>query len=139
MCVRVKVRRGGGCSSTSIHISSFLLCVSTQPLPLSSLSLCIAPRPSSRHTNNNYFLNAYQHIWLEIMRENADYGSLLSTLTVMWRSRALTALLCDPAHRPPLPLPAPNPAYSPPLHPPAWSTQTTCRVFSFSPDRSRTA
>ncbi|XP_071354116.1 ryanodine receptor 3-like isoform X1 [Trachinotus anak] len=34
-----------------------------------------------RHKNNNYFLNAYRHIWLEIMHENADYDSLLSMLT----------------------------------------------------------
>ncbi|KAM8737293.1 ryanodine receptor 3 isoform 5-T5 [Acanthopagrus schlegelii] len=34
-----------------------------------------------RHTNNNYFLNAYRHIWLEIMHENTDYDSLLSMLT----------------------------------------------------------
>ncbi|XP_044021701.1 ryanodine receptor 3-like isoform X8 [Siniperca chuatsi] len=34
-----------------------------------------------RHKNNNYFLNSYQHIWLEIMHENADYDSLLSMLT----------------------------------------------------------
>lgn len=35
-----------------------------------------------RHTNNNYFLNAYQHIWLELKHENSDSGSLLSMLTV---------------------------------------------------------
>ncbi|XP_067335752.1 ryanodine receptor 3-like isoform X3 [Channa argus] len=34
-----------------------------------------------RHKNNNYFLNAYRHIWLEIMHENTDYDSLLSMLT----------------------------------------------------------
>ncbi|XP_056914898.1 ryanodine receptor 3-like isoform X8 [Takifugu flavidus] len=34
-----------------------------------------------RHTNNNYFLNAYQHIWLELNHENSDSGSLLSMLT----------------------------------------------------------
>ncbi|XP_067470582.1 ryanodine receptor 3-like isoform X7 [Thunnus thynnus] len=34
-----------------------------------------------RHKNNNYFLNAYRHIWLEIMHENSDYDSLLSMLT----------------------------------------------------------
>ncbi|XP_027130695.1 ryanodine receptor 3 [Larimichthys crocea] len=34
-----------------------------------------------RHTNNNYFLNAYRHIWLEIMHENTDHDSLLSMLT----------------------------------------------------------
>uniref|UniRef100_A0A671WZW1 Ryanodine receptor 3 n=1 Tax=Sparus aurata TaxID=8175 RepID=A0A671WZW1_SPAAU len=34
-----------------------------------------------RHANNNYFLNAYRHIWLEIMHESTDYDSLLSMLT----------------------------------------------------------
>lgn len=38
--------------------------------------------PPPRHTNNNYFLNAYQHIWLELNHENSDSGSLLSMLTV---------------------------------------------------------
>lgn len=49
---------------------------------LSSMSHFIVPHPL-RHTNNNYFLNAYRHIWLEIMHENTDYDSLLSMLTVM--------------------------------------------------------
>lgn len=35
-----------------------------------------------RHKINNYFLNAYRHIWLEKMHERADYDSLLSMLTV---------------------------------------------------------
>lgn len=39
---------------------------------------------SFRHKTNNYFLNAYRHIWLEKMHERADYDSLLSMLTVMW-------------------------------------------------------
>ncbi|KAM9788015.1 ryanodine receptor 3-like isoform 2-T2 [Syngnathus typhle] len=34
-----------------------------------------------RDKNNNYFLNAYRHIWLEKMHENSDYDSLLSMLT----------------------------------------------------------
>lgn len=51
------------------------------------------------------------------MRENADYGSLLSTLTVILRSRAPIALLCDPAHRPTLP-PLPRHQLQ------AWSMQT---------------
>uniref|UniRef100_A0A3Q3GQL7 Ryanodine receptor 3 n=1 Tax=Labrus bergylta TaxID=56723 RepID=A0A3Q3GQL7_9LABR len=34
-----------------------------------------------RHKNNNYFLKAYRHIWLEIMHENTGYDSLLSMLT----------------------------------------------------------
>ncbi|XP_036397613.1 ryanodine receptor 3-like isoform X4 [Megalops cyprinoides] len=34
-----------------------------------------------RHKNNNYFLNAYRHFWLEKMHENTDYDSLLSMLT----------------------------------------------------------
>lgn len=48
---------------------------------LSSVSHFIVPH-SLRHTNNNYFLSAYQHIWLQIM--NTDYGSLLSMLTVIF-------------------------------------------------------
>lgn len=48
---------------------------------LSSVSHSIVP-PSLRHANNNYFLNAYRHIWLEIMHESTDYDSLLSMLTV---------------------------------------------------------
>ncbi|XP_061698948.1 ryanodine receptor 3-like [Syngnathoides biaculeatus] len=34
-----------------------------------------------RDKNNNYFLGAYQYIWLEKMHENSDYDSLLSMLT----------------------------------------------------------
>ncbi|XP_077395752.1 ryanodine receptor 3-like isoform X3 [Festucalex cinctus] len=34
-----------------------------------------------RDKNNNYFLNTYQHIWLEKMHENSDYDGLLSMLT----------------------------------------------------------
>lgn len=57
------------------HYSAFVLF---------SVSHFIVPHPL-RHTNNNYFLNAYRHIWLEIMHENTDYDSLLSMLTVMLR------------------------------------------------------
>lgn len=50
---------------------------------LSTVSHSIVPLPHLlRHKNNNYFLNAYRHIWLEIMHENTDYDSLLSVLTV---------------------------------------------------------
>ncbi|XP_071057732.1 ryanodine receptor 3-like [Pseudochaenichthys georgianus] len=34
-----------------------------------------------RHKNNNYFLKAFRHIWLDIIYGNTDYDSLLSTLT----------------------------------------------------------
>ncbi|XP_068195431.1 ryanodine receptor 3-like [Antennarius striatus] len=34
-----------------------------------------------RYKTNNYFLNAYQIIWLEIMLEKSDYACLLSMLT----------------------------------------------------------
>lgn len=57
-----------------------LLCLCSVSI-LSSVSHSIVRRPL-RHKNNNYFLNSYRHIWLEIMHENADCDSLLSMLTV---------------------------------------------------------
>lgn len=75
------------------------------------------------------------------MRENADYGSLLSTLTVMLRSCALIALLCDPAHLPQLPPPRPPPGM---VDAKTISTpvQMFLQVFFFFPsfpDRSKAA
>lgn len=83
LCVCVK---GGSELSGFYTFHLFSLCLFVQPFSLSSFfSHFIVPHPPLRHTNNNYFLNAYQHIWLEIMHENTDCGSLLSTLTVMLR------------------------------------------------------
>lgn len=53
-------------------------------LALFSVLHSVVPLPHPiRHKTNNYFMNSYRHIWLGIMHENTDYGSLLSMLTVM--------------------------------------------------------
>lgn len=90
-------------SFTCSNVIFSLLSLSSASV-LSSMSHFIVPHPL-RHRNNNYFLNAYRHIWLEIMHENADCGSLLSMLTVMlcsanvttvWPSTSFLTAPCSP-------------------------------------------